>query len=216
MRAPWALRAQCTPPRSAGQRVGQPERAAARALEPRARHELHSARFELTRVIRHPRFRRRPGAAAGSCPGSEHGIALPAFHGGVLRALPARPPGAGQGHAVDGGVLGPDPAGRRRAAYRRADRANRGGGFAGMDPDQQPVVDWAAELRAAGFATAILSNMPSDKLAYMRKIPAFDWIDEFPGDGVLLRPPPGEARTGDLSPVPGPPRERARGVRVSG
>jgi putative hydrolase of the HAD superfamily len=43
----------------------------------------------------------------------------------------------------------------------------------------QRVVDWAAELRAAGLTTAILSNMPTDKLAYIRKIPAFDWIDDF-------------------------------------
>src|SRR5208283_4527139 len=43
----------------------------------------------------------------------------------------------------------------------------------------RPVVDWAAELRAAGFATAILSNMPADKLAYMRRRAAFDWIDDF-------------------------------------
>ena len=41
------------------------------------------------------------------------------------------------------------------------------------------VVDWAAELRSAGYATAILSNMPVDKLAYMRRIPAFDFIDDF-------------------------------------
>jgi putative hydrolase of the HAD superfamily len=41
------------------------------------------------------------------------------------------------------------------------------------------IVDWAAELRAAGFSTAILSNMPFDKLAYMRKSPAFDWIADF-------------------------------------
>jgi putative hydrolase of the HAD superfamily len=42
------------------------------------------------------------------------------------------------------------------------------------------VVSWSRELRAAGYATAILSNMPFDKLAYMRKNPAFDFIDEFP------------------------------------
>ena len=44
----------------------------------------------------------------------------------------------------------------------------------------QPVVAWARELRAAGYATAILSNMPCDKLAWMRKNPACAWIDEFP------------------------------------
>ena len=42
------------------------------------------------------------------------------------------------------------------------------------------VVTWSLELRAAGYATAILSNMPFDKLAYMRRNPAFDFIDEFP------------------------------------
>jgi putative hydrolase of the HAD superfamily len=42
------------------------------------------------------------------------------------------------------------------------------------------MVSWAAELRDAGYATAILSNMPADKLSYMRKLPAFDWIREFP------------------------------------
>jgi putative hydrolase of the HAD superfamily len=42
------------------------------------------------------------------------------------------------------------------------------------------VVDWASELRAAGYATAILSNMPTDKLAFMRKNPALDWIRDFP------------------------------------
>ena len=57
------------------------------------------------------------------------------------------------------------------------------------------VVDWAAELRAAGFATAILSNMPTDKLAYMRKNPAFDWIGDFPVavfscDPSLVKPEP--------------------------
>ena len=44
----------------------------------------------------------------------------------------------------------------------------------------EKVVAWSRELRAAGYATAILSNMPFDKLAYMRKNPAFDFIDEFP------------------------------------
>ena len=57
------------------------------------------------------------------------------------------------------------------------------------------VVDWSAELRAAGYATAILSNMPVDKLAYMRRIPAFDFIDDFPVrvfscDHRLVKPEP--------------------------
>jgi putative hydrolase of the HAD superfamily len=42
------------------------------------------------------------------------------------------------------------------------------------------VVAWSRELRTAGYATAILSNMPFDKLAYMRKMAAFDFIEEFP------------------------------------
>ena len=57
------------------------------------------------------------------------------------------------------------------------------------------VVDWAAELRAAGYATAILSNMPADKLAFMRRNPAFDWIHDFPVeifscDHHLVKPEP--------------------------
>ncbi len=44
----------------------------------------------------------------------------------------------------------------------------------------EKVVAWSRELRAAGYLTAILSNMPFDKLAYMRKNPTFDFIDEFP------------------------------------
>jgi len=43
----------------------------------------------------------------------------------------------------------------------------------------QAVVDWSAELRAAGFITAILSNMPAAKLSFMRATGSFDWIDEF-------------------------------------
>jgi putative hydrolase of the HAD superfamily len=59
----------------------------------------------------------------------------------------------------------------------------------------RPVVEWAAELREAGYATAILSNMPTDKLAFMRKKPAFDWIDDFPVkvfscDHFLVKPEP--------------------------
>lgn len=41
------------------------------------------------------------------------------------------------------------------------------------------VVAWAAELRGAGYCTAILSNMPTDKLAFMRRDNAFSWIDDF-------------------------------------
>ena len=43
----------------------------------------------------------------------------------------------------------------------------------------QGVVDWGAELRAAGYLTAILSNMPTTKLSFMRATGSFDWIDEF-------------------------------------
>jgi epoxide hydrolase-like predicted phosphatase len=43
----------------------------------------------------------------------------------------------------------------------------------------QVVVDWGVELRAAGYLTAILSNMPATKLSFMRATGAFDWIDEF-------------------------------------
>ena len=41
------------------------------------------------------------------------------------------------------------------------------------------VVAWAAELRAAGYLTAVLSNMPADKLRYMRERPEFDFLREF-------------------------------------
>ena len=43
----------------------------------------------------------------------------------------------------------------------------------------QPMVDWAAELRAAGFRTAILSNMPPDKVTFLRTTEGFSWIDDF-------------------------------------
>jgi putative hydrolase of the HAD superfamily len=43
----------------------------------------------------------------------------------------------------------------------------------------QGVVDWSRELRAAGYATAILSNMPPNKLAFMLASGRHDWIDEF-------------------------------------
>jgi putative hydrolase of the HAD superfamily len=41
------------------------------------------------------------------------------------------------------------------------------------------VVSWARELRTAGFRTAILSNMPREKLAFFRASNEFAWIDEF-------------------------------------
>jgi putative hydrolase of the HAD superfamily len=43
----------------------------------------------------------------------------------------------------------------------------------------QAVVNWAAELRAAGYQTAILSNMPATKLSFMRASGSFDWINDF-------------------------------------
>ncbi|MGA2478776.1 MAG: HAD family phosphatase [Spirochaetia bacterium] len=59
----------------------------------------------------------------------------------------------------------------------------------------QKVVDWSRELRAAGWRTAILSNMPPNKLSYMRASGRFDWIDEFPVaifscDCALVKPEP--------------------------
>ncbi|MGA2975507.1 MAG: HAD family phosphatase [Spirochaetia bacterium] len=57
------------------------------------------------------------------------------------------------------------------------------------------VVAWAAELRGAGYRTAILSNMPADKLAFMRRDNAFGWINDFPVvvfscDHLLVKPEP--------------------------
>ena len=43
----------------------------------------------------------------------------------------------------------------------------------------QRVVDWSYELREAGLGTAILSNMPCQKLAFMREDGQFRWIDDF-------------------------------------
>ncbi len=41
------------------------------------------------------------------------------------------------------------------------------------------VVAWAAELRDAGYRTGLLSNMPPEKLAYMKREPAYRWMDSF-------------------------------------
>jgi HAD superfamily hydrolase (TIGR01493 family) len=41
------------------------------------------------------------------------------------------------------------------------------------------MLDWSAELRAAGYRTAILSNMPVDKLTFMRESGEFQWIRSF-------------------------------------
>jgi putative hydrolase of the HAD superfamily len=65
-------------------------------------------------------------------------------------------------------------------------------GWSGVN---QRVVDWSRELRAAGFRTAILSNMPPEKLSFMRATGRFDWIEEFPVaifscDCALVKPEP--------------------------
>jgi putative hydrolase of the HAD superfamily len=41
------------------------------------------------------------------------------------------------------------------------------------------MVAWAGELRAAGYRTAILSNMPFTKLAFLRSRGEFAWIADF-------------------------------------
>jgi putative hydrolase of the HAD superfamily len=43
----------------------------------------------------------------------------------------------------------------------------------------QRVVDWSYELREAGYRTAILSNMPSQKLKFMQTDGQFRWISDF-------------------------------------
>jgi putative hydrolase of the HAD superfamily len=42
------------------------------------------------------------------------------------------------------------------------------------------MVAWAAELRARGYRTAILSNMPQEILDAMGKDPRLQWMAEFP------------------------------------
>jgi putative hydrolase of the HAD superfamily len=59
----------------------------------------------------------------------------------------------------------------------------------------QGVVDWSREIRSAGYRTAILSNMPPDKLSFMRASGHFDWIEEFPValfscDYAMVKPEP--------------------------
>ncbi len=41
------------------------------------------------------------------------------------------------------------------------------------------MVSWAEELRGAGYRTAILSNMPTEKLSYLRGSPEFSWLADF-------------------------------------
>jgi len=57
------------------------------------------------------------------------------------------------------------------------------------------VVDWSYELRHSGYLTAILSNMPSQKLAFMRAERQFSWIKDFDVaifscDYLLVKPEP--------------------------
>jgi putative hydrolase of the HAD superfamily len=59
----------------------------------------------------------------------------------------------------------------------------------------QRVVDWSAELRDAGYRTSILSNMPTDKLSFMRASGMMDWIGKFESvvfscDVGLVKPEP--------------------------
>ncbi|HEY9594252.1 MAG TPA: HAD-IA family hydrolase, partial [Spirochaetia bacterium] len=43
----------------------------------------------------------------------------------------------------------------------------------------EPVKQWARDLRAAGRRTAILSNMPFETLRCIRSNPSLRWIEEF-------------------------------------
>jgi putative hydrolase of the HAD superfamily len=59
----------------------------------------------------------------------------------------------------------------------------------------QRVVDWSGELRGAGYRTAILSNMPTDKLSFMRASGRMGWIGDFEAaifscDVGLVKPEP--------------------------
>ena len=59
----------------------------------------------------------------------------------------------------------------------------------------RPMVAWAAELRAAGYRTAILSNMPPEKLTFMREAGGFEWVNDFDAaffscDYRLVKPEP--------------------------
>jgi putative hydrolase of the HAD superfamily len=58
------------------------------------------------------------------------------------------------------------------------------------------MIDWARLLRKAGLRTAILSNMPPDKVAFMRSRHDFRWLEEFPvvvfsSDVDMVKPEPG-------------------------
>ena len=59
----------------------------------------------------------------------------------------------------------------------------------------QRVVTWSYELRQAGYRTAILSNMPTEKLAFMQADGRFQWIKDFPVtifscEHALVKPEP--------------------------
>lgn len=58
------------------------------------------------------------------------------------------------------------------------------------------VVSWSRRLRAAGYRTAVLSNMPQPLLDRMTADPAFAWLAEFPVrvfscEERLAKPEPG-------------------------
>jgi putative hydrolase of the HAD superfamily len=72
------------------------------------------------------------------------------------------------------------------AAIEREDS----GGWTQMNPR---VMAWTRELRKAGVRTAILSNMPSAKLAFMRDGTRFAWLGDFAAtvwscDYLLVKP----------------------------
>jgi putative hydrolase of the HAD superfamily len=57
------------------------------------------------------------------------------------------------------------------------------------------VLAWTGELRGAGYRTAILSNMPTAKLVFMREGDAFRWLDDFDAcvwscDHLRVKPEP--------------------------
>ncbi len=58
------------------------------------------------------------------------------------------------------------------------------------------MMGWARLLRKKGFKTAVLSNMPPDKTAFLRTDPRFSWLSEF-GAAVfssevdMVKPDPG-------------------------
>lgn len=87
---------------------------------------------------------------------------------------------------LDRGTLSTDEYWAR--ILREAGRAPTPGLIARMEEEDSlgwtrinhDVVRWSRELRAAGYATAILSNMPCDKLAWMRRNPDCAWLNEFP------------------------------------